>query len=63
VTSLQELERQLRDIDQNITRILESAGEVPSVEQAQQILRLLAERNRIAQLRNGLNGGGGPRDY
>lgn len=62
-TSLQELDRQLRNIDQEVARLLEEAGETPTAAQALEILRLLAERSRIAGLRDSLAGGGGPRDY
>ena len=58
-----ELDRQIRDIDQRVERLLEDAGETPSPAQALEILRLLAERSRIAGLRDALNGGGGAKDY
>ena len=61
--SLAELERQLRDIDQQVARLLEAAGETPTPQQALEILRILAERAEIASKRDSLTGGGGPRDY
>ncbi|MEO8539465.1 MAG: VWA domain-containing protein [bacterium] len=61
--SREQIDRQLGDIDQQVTRLLEDAGETPSPSQALEILRLLAERARIASIRDSLNGGGGPKDY
>lgn len=58
-----ELDRQIRDIDQRVNRLLEDAGETPSPAQALEILRLLSERSRLAGLRDALNGGGGVKDY
>lgn len=58
-----QLERQLRDIDSRIARMLEAAGETPTAEEAYQVLELLAERARIASLRDSFSGGGSPRDY
>lgn len=62
-SSREQIERDLRDIDQRVERLLEEAGESPSPAQALEILRLLAERSRIASLRDALNGGGGAKDY
>jgi Ca-activated chloride channel family protein len=62
-SSRQQLERQLREIDLRVDRLLEDAGESPSPAQALEILRLLAERSRIAGLRDSLDGGGGVKDY
>ncbi len=61
-TSVQELEEQLEAIDQQVERLIEDGEELTTAE-AYEVLRLLAERSRIAQLRNGLQGGGDPRDY
>jgi len=61
--SLLELERQLRQIDQEIQRMLLEAGEVPSAQEALEILRLLRERAELATLRDAFAGGGKPRDY
>jgi Ca-activated chloride channel family protein len=58
-----ELDRQIRDIDQRVNRLLQEAGETPSPAQALEILRLLAERSRLAGLRDAFNGGGGVKDY
>lgn len=58
-----ELDRQIRDIDQRVDRLLEAAGQTPSPAEALEILRLLAERSRLAGLRDALNGGGGVKDY
>ena len=62
-TSLSDIERQLREIDSRIDRALQETGETPTAEEAYEILRLLAEQTRITSLRDGLRGGGGPRDY
>jgi hypothetical protein len=62
-TSAEEIDRELGDIDQQVNRLLEAAGETPSPGQALEILKLLAERTRIASLRDALNGGSGPKDY
>jgi Ca-activated chloride channel family protein len=61
-TNLEDLERQLEDINGQVERIMEDGQELTTAE-AYEVLRLLAERSRIAQLRNGLQGGGGPRVY
>lgn len=63
VTSVEQLDRQLRDINQQVNRLLEDAGDAPTASQALEILRLLAERSRLASVRDALTGGGGPRDY
>ena len=62
-TSLSDIERQLREIDSRIDRALQETGETPTAEEAYEILRLLAEQTRITSLRDGLRGGGDPRDY
>jgi tetratricopeptide (TPR) repeat protein len=61
--SLQDLERQLQALDEQIDRLVEEAGEAPTTAQAYEILRLLAERSRIAGLRSAFEGGGDPDDY
>jgi len=61
--SVEELDRQLQEIDRQVARLLEEAGEAPTAAQAYEILRLLAERSRIASLRSAFEGGGDPRDY
>jgi len=58
-----ELDRQIRDIDQRVDRLIEAAGETPTPAQALEILQLLSERSRLASLRDALTGGGGPKDY
>lgn len=62
-TSGDEIDRQLNQIDSQIARLVQEAGDTPTAAQALEILRLLAERSRIATLRDGLAGGGNPRDY
>jgi hypothetical protein len=43
--------------------MLLEAGEVPSAQEALEILRLLRERAELATLRDAFAGGGKPRDY
>lgn len=62
-TSADEIDRQLNQIDSQVDRLVQEAGDTPTAAQALEILRLLAERSRIATLRDGLAGGGNPRDY
>ena len=62
-SSVSELDRQLGAIDQQVTRLLEAAGETPTPQQALEILRLRAERAEIVSKRDALTGGGGPKDY
>jgi len=62
-TSAEQIDKQLEGIDQQVARVLADAGETPSASQALEILRLLAERSRIAAQRDALGGGGNPRDY
>jgi Ca-activated chloride channel family protein len=61
--SVAELDRQLRAIDAEVERLLREAGEVPTAQEALEILRLLRERSELSQLRNSFLGGGGPKDY
>jgi tetratricopeptide (TPR) repeat protein len=61
--SLQEIERRLADLDAEIARLIEEAGEEQDAAEALRILQLLAERQRIASLRDALDGGGDPNDY
>lgn len=50
------LNQQIQAIDREIQRLLLEAGEQPTPSQALQILELLAERSRIAALRDALTG-------
>jgi tetratricopeptide (TPR) repeat protein len=61
--SAQEVERRLADLDAEIARLLEEAGEEPDAAEALQILQLIAERQRVASLRDALSGSNDPRDY
>jgi hypothetical protein len=61
--TLDQIERQIRDIDREVTRLIEEAGETPSPSEALEILNLLAERARIAALRDALSGAAAPNDY
>jgi tetratricopeptide (TPR) repeat protein len=61
--SVEELERRLADIDAEIARINDEAGDELSPADAVRILQLLAERQNIASVRDGLEGGGDPNDY
>ena len=58
----QEIDRQLRQIDAQVARLVQQAGESPTAAQAVEILRLLAARSRLAGLRDD-NASGNPRDY
>ncbi|HQW50726.1 MAG TPA: VWA domain-containing protein [Tepidiformaceae bacterium] len=60
--TLQELERALDEIDDEITRRLEEAGATPTTAEALEILNLLAERSRIAALRDAFGAGVSPGD-
>lgn len=60
--TLQELEQALDEIDDEITRRLEEAGETPTTTEALEILNLLAERSRIAALRDAFGAGVAPGD-
>lgn len=56
------IDKQLRDIDARVARLVEEGGETPTAAQAIEILRLLAERARIAAQRDG-GTSNNPRDY
>ncbi|MBI5946869.1 MAG: VWA domain-containing protein [Chloroflexi bacterium] len=58
-----EIEARLSDLDREIARLLREAGENPSAAEAIKILDLIAERNRIAAMREALTGNSNPRDY
>jgi len=58
-----QIQQQLKDIDSQVNQILADSGDNPSAEQALQILQLLAERSRIAQLRDPNGTTSGPNDY
>lgn len=58
-----EADQRVRQLDMAISRLVREAGDTPTPSQALEILRLLAERDRIAASRDGLAGGGDPRDY
>ncbi|MGH2626066.1 MAG: tetratricopeptide repeat protein, partial [Anaerolineales bacterium] len=61
--SLAEIERRLADIDAEVARLVEEAGEQTDAAEALRILQLLAERQRISSLRDALTGGDDPGDY
>ena len=61
--SPQEIESQLRQIDGQVARILQAAGDQLTPEQALQVLGLLQERSRIANERGANGPGSGPNDY
>jgi Ca-activated chloride channel family protein len=61
--TLDQVERQIRDIDRQVTRLIQEAGETPTPSEALEILSLLAERARIAALRDALSGSASPNDY
>lgn len=61
--TLDQVERQIRDIDRQVTRLIQEAGETPTPSEALEILNLLAERARIAALRDALSGSAAPNDY
>ncbi|MEP6871755.1 MAG: VWA domain-containing protein [Anaerolineaceae bacterium] len=56
------VDKQLRDIDAQVARLVREGGETPTAAQALEILRLLAERARIAAQRDGETSNN-PRDY
>ena len=58
----EDLQRALDEIDREVARRIEEAGETPSATEALDILNLLAERSRIAALRDTLGGGVAPGD-
>ncbi|MEX0783167.1 MAG: VWA domain-containing protein [Dehalococcoidia bacterium] len=61
--SLEEIERRLADLDAEIARIVDEAGEELDAAQSVRILQLLAERQRVSSVRDALEGGGDPNDY
>ncbi|MGB4863604.1 MAG: VWA domain-containing protein [Tepidiformaceae bacterium] len=58
-----ELNDEIGQINAQIERLLQVAGDTPTPQQALEILRLLAERTNRASERDALDGGGDPRDY
>lgn len=54
--SIAQLNRQIDTIDRQVQQLLLEAGQKPTPAQALRILELLAERNRLAQLRDALAG-------
>ncbi len=56
------IDKQLRDIDAQVARLVQDGGDTPTAAQALEILRLLAERARIAAQRDGETSNN-PRDY
>ncbi|MGI8925589.1 MAG: VWA domain-containing protein [Tepidiformaceae bacterium] len=61
--SPQQIEQRLAEIDRQVERLLREAGEDPSAAEALQILNLIAERNRMAALRDAFKGRADPLDY
>ena len=61
--NIQEIERRLANLDAEIARLIDEAGEEPDAAEALRILQLLAERQRVSSLRDALTGGNDPRDY
>lgn len=59
----QAAEQQIRTLDGQISRLVREAGETPTPSQALEILRLLAERDRLAGTREALGGTSDPNDY
>lgn len=60
--TIAQLNRQIEAIDRQVQQLLLEAGEQPTPAQALRILELLAERSRLAQLRDALAGSPGT-DY
>lgn len=58
----QDIDRQIRQLDAQVARLVEQAGDTPTAAQAVEILRLLAERSRIAGLRDD-GASANPKDY
>ncbi len=58
-----EAKERLDAIDAEVGRLIEEAGDTPTASQALEILRLLAERTRIAGLRDSRGGDVDPSDY
>jgi Ca-activated chloride channel family protein len=61
--SPEEVDRQLAQLDQQINRLVQQAGDNPTATEALAILQLLAERARVAAVRDALAGPGNPNDY
>ncbi|MGE5595618.1 MAG: VWA domain-containing protein [Hyphomicrobiales bacterium] len=59
----EEIDQQLAQIDAEIANLMQNSNNDPSTAEALRILELLAERARIAAMRNALEGGGDPNDY
>ena len=57
-----EFDRRIREIDELVARMILEAGDTPSPAEAFDILELLAERSRLAALRNALGGRVDPGD-
>jgi Ca-activated chloride channel family protein len=57
------LDRQVNQIDSQITQLINAAGENPTAAEALQILQLIAERNRLAAQRDSLAPNSDPTDY
>lgn len=62
-TSQEAIERQLAEIDAQVAGLMAEAGDEPTASEALRILQLLAERARIAALRDALSGAPDPNDY
>lgn len=62
-TSPEAIDRQLAQIDAEISAIMEESGDEPTASEALRVLQLLAERARIAGLRDALSGTPDPNDY
>ena len=56
-------ERRLAELDRQIAALTSQPGDQPTAAEAIEILKLLAERSRIAALRDSFGRGGNPRDY
>jgi hypothetical protein len=54
--TIAQLNRQIEAIDREVQQLLLETGEQPTPAQALRILELLAERSRLAQLRDALTG-------
>lgn len=62
-TTSEEVEAELDRIDEQVRLLQLEAGEAPTLSEALEILDLLAERSRLAILRESLGRSGGPGDY
>jgi len=58
-----QLDQAILQLDQRIARAVKEAGDDPTPEEALAILQMLAERTRLAAMREALGGAGNPRDY